>query len=134
MAVGAGEIKPYICIGQGNRLFRTVDRINHVRTAPEGIHRESAGVAEHVEHTAPGAVALQQFAVVALVEEETCFLPAQPVDIEPQGVFGSYRCLETADDIIILRVEMGFIRKRGFRLIIHVTHPQPRKAHYGVGY
>ena len=76
------------------------------RTACQRVDRESACVAEHVEHPASGAVTPQQFAVVALVHKKACFLSAQPVHMEAQAVFGGYVGVESADNIVVLGVAL----------------------------
>ena len=61
--------------------------MNQFRPAAQGIDAEAARIAEHVEHAAAFGIMFEEAAVVALVDEEARFLPAQPVDVEAQAVF-----------------------------------------------
>ena len=78
----AGEIQLHVLSRQGDRLRRAVHGVDQFRPASHGVERESARVAEHVQHRAPRGVTLQQAAVFPLVDEETCLLPFLPIHVE----------------------------------------------------
>ncbi len=53
--------------------------------------------------------------------------------MEAQSVFGGYVGVESADNIVVLGVEMGFVGQGGFRLIVHVADTCVRQFHQSVG-
>ncbi len=71
-----GKLIFHIGFSQRNGLGRTVDRVYEIGLAAQGIDREAAGVAEHVEYIAASGIHFKQLAVVALVNEEArLFVP-----------------------------------------------------------
>src|SRR5205814_5728594 len=58
-----------------------------LRTAGERIDGEAAGIAEAVEHLAPGGKRAHAVAVLALVEEEAGLLALRDVDAKVEPVF-----------------------------------------------
>ena len=77
---------------------------------------------------------LEQAAVVALVNEETRLLSAQPVNVETQTVFKGLVGGETSYYIIVLGVEPGLIGQCGLRFIVNGADAGFGKRHERAGY
>ena len=77
---------------------------------------------------------LEQAAVVALVNEETRLLSAQPVNMKTEAVFKGLIGRESTYYIIVLGVEPGLIRQRGLRFIVNGADAGFGKRHERAGY
>lgn len=82
MPVVSWKVERYVGVGQFYGFSTAVDGVYEVGSSPHCIYRETAGITEHVEHGAPLGITLEQAAVVALVDEESCLLSLEPVNVE----------------------------------------------------
>ena len=87
-----------------------------------GIYRKAASVAKHVQHPPAFGVFLQQFSVFSLVDEESCFLPSEPVDVEFQSIFQGDVVICLSDEELVSSVFCRLKVEGGFRLVIHVAY------------
>ena len=133
MAGIAGEVKLDVGVGEGCGFGRGVDRVDAQRPSAHGIDRETAGVAEHVEHMSPFCETLEEAAVFALVDEEAGLLAFEPVDVELQAVFQSDVAVEGADEIFVFGIETGFIGESRVAFVIDIANPGLGKTGEGFG-
>ena len=84
----AREVESDILIGQLDGLGTAVYRVDSLGFTTHCIDRETACIAEHIEHALALGIMLQERAVLTLVYEETGLLTAQPVDMELQAEIG----------------------------------------------
>src|SRR5690606_9444191 len=68
------------------RRAGAVDGEHARRAAGQRLQAEAAGVAEAVEHAAPGGELARQQAVLALVEVEAGLVSAADIDLQPDAV------------------------------------------------
>ncbi len=73
-----------------HRFFRTVDCYNLLRTACQRVNRESAGIAEHVQHFASFRKFFHHLAVLALINKESGLLTFAPVNEKFISVFNNF--------------------------------------------
>ena len=73
------KVELHVLGGEVHGALRRIDRADLHGTTLGRIDREATRVAEGVEHGAPLRVALHQFAVATLVEEETGLLTLLPI-------------------------------------------------------
>lgn len=79
--------------------------------APERIARETSRIAECVKNGFVLRIVLDERAVVSLVNEETCFLPTEPVNVKLQTIFSGKwfnGCVRMTDEIAIVTVISDF--------------------------
>ena len=133
MAPVAGEIELYVCVGESRGLGRGVDGVDGEGSAAHGVDGEAAGVAEHIEHLAASGIALEQGAVVALVEEEAGLLPLHPVDVEAEAVLQGDVAVEAAHEILVLGIEPRLIRQGRLALVVDIADAGAGKTGEGVG-
>ena len=111
----AGEVERYILVGQVDGFGRAVYRVNEVGPSPHGIERETAGVAEHVEHVTALGIAFQQGTVLTLVDEETGLLSLEPVYVELQSVLHGHVLRTSAfKEAVFSSQQVGLEGQRGF--------------------
>ena len=128
VALVAGVVELHVALGEHHCLARAVDRVHQLCPTTHGIERESASVAEHVEHAAALAVALEQGAVLALVDEEARLLPPQPVHVELEAVLHCHVGVKLAYQVLVLGVEMRLVGQRGLALVIHIIYISARQV------
>ncbi len=134
MAWVAREVESDVLIGQLDRLGTAVHGVNRLGIATHGIDRETAGIAEHVEHALALGIMLQQGAVLTLVYEETGLLTAQPVDMELQSVLHSHIIGITTQDEAILLTQVCLVWQGGLTLIVDVLQLFAHHLLQGLGY
>ena len=130
----AGEVQLHIGVDEVHGLGRTVHGMYEGCASAHGIDREAARVAEHVQHVAPGGVALQEAAVVPLVHEEARLLAAQPVDVESQTVLHGHVIRTSAQQEAVLLTESGLERQRGLALVEDVLQALAHDVLQGLGH
>ena len=91
-------------------------------SAPHGIEGETSSVAEHVEHFLALGETLEQRAVLALVNEESCFLSLKPIDVELQSVLHRDVVVTPPDDESVLLSEFCFIWQCCLAFVIDVLY------------
>ena len=91
-------------------------------SAAQGVNRETACVAEHVEQLAPFGVLLEQGSVLALVDKESGLLATQPVDVELQTILGRYVACVAAHDVAVVLVYVCLVGEGGVRLVVDVLY------------
>ena len=141
MTLVAGEVQFDVAVGELDGLRAAVDGMDELCPAPHGIKRESTGVTEHIQHPPALGEALEQQAVVALVDEEARLLAAQPVDVEQQSVLHRGIVVRAAVDEVAQRAvvgKSGFIgahlaRQRGLALIVDVGDAAVHHLHQLAG-
>ena len=107
MARRVGEVQGHVGVGQRHCFCAGVDRSHPPGASAQGIDAEAAGVAEHIQNAPPPGIVLEQSAVLALVDEEPCFLSLEPVDMEFQPVFESYVRGVAPDEIAVAGAEVS---------------------------
>ena len=117
-----GEVQGDVLVRQVDGLGRAVYRVHQLGPSAHGVDRESACVAEHVQHAASVGIALQQGAVLALVHEEARLLSLQPVDVELQSILHSHVVGAASLQEAVFGVEVGLEGQGRFRFIIDVVH------------
>ena len=122
----ARVIKLHVAASEAHSLAGAVDAVDELCPATHGIEGESTSVAEHVEHTSVVAVALEQGAVLALIDEEASLLASEPVDMELESVLDCDIGVELTNEILILGVEMSFIGQCGLALVVNIAD-NPRR-------
>ena len=80
------KIVCHIATHQVNCLLAHIYRVHQFCSATQGIDRETARIAEHIEHLLTLGIMLQQSTVVTLVDEEASFLTAEPINTEVQSI------------------------------------------------
>ena len=76
------KVVRHIAADQVNGFLADIHRVHQFSATTQGIDRETARVAEHIEYLFVLRIMLQEWAVVALVDEETRLLTAEPVNAE----------------------------------------------------
>ena len=116
----AREVESDVLIGQLDRLGAAIHGVNRLGIAAHGIDRETAGIAEHVEHALALGVMLEQGAVLTLIYEETGLLTAQPIDMELQSVLHSHIISIATQDEAILLAQVCLVWQGGLALVVDV--------------
>ena len=130
-----------IVVGEIDCLLRHIDRMYELCPSAHGIEREATSVAEHIEYLATLAELLNQGTVLTLINEETCLLSLEPIDMKLQSILDSHiadRCFEclaflsvfdllAIDDQVAIHSVFGclsslrLIAQRSLRLVIHIA-------------
>ena len=114
------EVQSHVLRGQLHGALRRIDRADLAGPSGKRVDREAARVAERVEHGASLGVALHQFAVFALVEEEPGLLALFPIDEELLAVFQHHLrgVVRRAPQVAVHRPEVGLEGERLRRLVV----------------
>src|SRR3990170_1037302 len=114
MPVSGTEIQENILFRKINGLGRTVHRMYRAGPSFKRIHRESSCIAKHVKYIFSPHVVQQQLPVIALINEETCFLSRNHINPEFVPIFNNLSNSLIACKEFIFSIESGFARDRIF--------------------
>ena len=125
----ARKVQFHVGAGQVYRLGRTVHGMHQRGSATHGVHAESSGITEHIQHGTPVGIMLQQRTIVTLVYEESCLLAFQPIYMKLQAVLYRHVFRASAHDKTVFLPQFRLERQSGFALIVHVFHCSARHGH-----
>ena len=116
-------VELYVPVHHGHGACRGIHAVNRYCTAPQCIDAEAAGIAEKIEHPAPGGIPAHQVPVLPLVQEETGLLPFYPVDYKLATVFadGTLPCLKAGSlvQITVYQIKAGLEWSRSGTLVVN---------------
>ena len=136
MTLIAREVEVYILSGELDGTLRTVNGMDLLCPTPHGIEGEAASVAEHVKHSLALGVALEERAVLTLVNEEARLLASQVVNTEFQTILYGYGVVRMSVKEHIFLYDVGLKGQSGLALVIHilytVAHDLDQFTRYGL--